>query len=755
VRASVTKNELTALPGKQFWLELEVANTSEVIDSVLVSLRGLPGARLVERPSGLALFPGTSGKQALQVELPQNFPAGRHEATVDVRSAVCPDETASCGIVVQVPPLTDAGLTLTPLVRRGYRNGRFVALCRNTGNTEIEVGFQASDPERSLRFSCEPARMVVQPGSSASATLRLRAPRQILGSERARAVQLSARVKPVGVLGGDGLDIAAQATYVQRPRVPRGVVTAGILATIVALWAVIFLFGVRAVLAEQPLAKSAPLSFFAPQSGRGAGQAGQAANLAGFAPKSFPPLGAAGLIEGKVTSPGEPGGVGGVTVQAVAVGPGGGPSSSASTGSDGSFEIAGLFPGRYKLLFSAPGFSTRWYGGAASERAAKEVEVGAGTTAKNIGAVMYGMPASLTGEVITGEVPSPRVAVSLRPVQAGPFEAKQASTPGGRREAVTTAGPSGTYRFAHVGSPGEYWLDFAAKGFAPLREEVAVGAGENVVANAVQMQAEPGGFEGYVMDGGRPLGGVRVVATANGATFVASTPTVGRVGHFALLGLPTPASYLLSFTSPGLTSNSTVLALGPGEVMAHLHISMIGGSGTISGRATGPDGHPLGGVTVTVGGFPTQMKAVTLTAGRVGSYELAGLPTPGTFTLTFSLNGYVSETIPVTLGPRGSAHGVDVRLPSALGAISGRVKSARSRSGLAGVEVRFTNGSQVTETYTGSGGYYLLAQLAPGTYTVTFSRAGYGAQVVLVHLGPGQDITVDVRVQPLTTRETR
>jgi hypothetical protein len=755
VRASVAKNELAARPGEHFSLELEVANTSEVIDAVLVSLRGLPGARLIKRPSELALFPGTSGKQALRVELPPNFPAGRHDAAVDVRSAVNPDDAACCGLVLQVPPVTDARVSLTPLVRRGHRNGRFAVLCHNTGNTDIDVSLQAADPERSLRFRCEPAGLVVEPGSSAQATLSLRAPRQIFGSERARPVQLSAKVRPLGVPDGRTLDISAQATYVQRPTVPRGVVTACILAAIVALWSGIFLLGVRSVLAEQPLTKSAPLSFFALQSPRNAQPGAQAARLAGFAPKSFAPLGVAGSVEGKVTSPGQAGGIGGVTVQAIATEPGGGPSSSASTGPDGSFEIAGLFPGEYKIFFSAPGFRPTWYGGAGTERAAKEVEVGAGTTIDNIGAAMSGMPGSLTGEVVTGEVPPPRVRVVLRPVHTGTAGPKRASTTGSLGEKATTAGPSGTYSFAHLRSPAAYWLDFEASGFTPLSEQVFIGAGQRVVANVVQLQAKPGGFEGYVEDGGRPLGGVKVIATGNGHTFVASTPTVGHVGEFSLLGLPTPATYVLSFSAPGLSSYSSIFDLGPGEMLSRLHILMVGGAGAISGRVTSPNGRPLGGVTVTVGGLPTQVEALTLTAGLVGSYDLTGLPTPGTFALTFSLTGYISDTIAVTLGPRASAHGVDVSLRPALGAIVGAVDDAKSHSGLAGVRVTFTDGSHVMQTYTGSAGHYLLAQLAPGAYTGTFYTAGYQAQTVLVHLGAGQDVTVDVPLQRLVPRVTK
>lgn len=751
MRASLAQTELAASPGQPFVVGVEVANTKEVIDAVAVEVSGVPGARVKTTPSELALFPSTSGSQSVAVELPKCFPAGRHQVALEVRSLVDPRDRVVRELAIEVATVADASLLVHPLRRRGHRKARFTVICRNEGNVDVEIALHATDPERALRLTCQPSRLVVEAGGGGEAALHVRAPRQIFGSERARTINLSGRVAAPGTAGPQAPTLEAHATYVQHPRVPAGVATAAILAAIVALWAAIFSLGLRAVLAEQPLAKSAPLSFFAPVSpGKAAHNAG-AATPAGFAPKDFAPLGAAGSIRGRVTSPGQPGGVGRVVVKAVELGPGGGPPTSAATQSDGTYLIAGLFPGKYKISFSAPGFQTVWYGGASTGRGTRAVEVGAGSTINRVNAAIRGLPASIVGHVMTGEPHSPPVRVTLVESPAGP-----ARQPGsgqvdnqGQAQATSTAQAStGTFRFSHLASPAAYTLTFRAHGFLPARERVYVGGGQALAANTVQLQAKPGQIAGQVTGGGRRLGGVEVTASANGETFAAATPTAGAVGRFSLPDLPTPAAYLLRFSKPGYGTETMAVDLGPGQVVGKLRVAMVGGAGTVSGRVVGPKGHPLGGVTVSIGGLATPIVSETLTEGRVGTYTVQGLPTPGTYALTFSRPGYQSETLGVTLRSEAQARGVDVTLPAVIGAISGRVTNAKTGAGLAGAVVVFTDGSQTNQAATTSFGRYTLAQLAPGAYSVTFFYPGYASETALVRLRPGQHVTEDIALEP-------
>jgi Carboxypeptidase regulatory-like domain len=177
---------------------------------------------------------------------------------------------------------------------------------------------------------------------------------------------------------------------------------------------------------------------------------------------------------------------------------------------------------------------------------------------------------------------------------------------------------------------------------------------------------------------------------------------------------------------------------------------MVGGTGTISGTVTGTGGKSLGDVAVTVGGMAKAASTETLTAGDVGAYTISGLPTPGTYAVTFSLPGYTSQTLGVTLSSDGLATNVNVALLSAMSEIVGTVKNAGTGAALPGVAVSVSNGALQQQTVTASspGGGYTLAQLSQGTYSVTYSLSGYSSQTALIKLKAGQTATEDIGLVP-------
>ena len=111
MRALLASNEITASPGQPFSLGLEVSNTEEVIDSVSVSVSGLPGASVKTVPGELPLFPGASGTTVVTVELPAGFPAGRYDAKVEARHAFRPAR----------PPLALSSSTSNRSAERHFR----------------------------------------------------------------------------------------------------------------------------------------------------------------------------------------------------------------------------------------------------------------------------------------------------------------------------------------------------------------------------------------------------------------------------------------------------------------------------------------------------------------------------------------------------------------------------------------------------------------------------------------------------------
>jgi hypothetical protein len=128
------------------------------------------------------------------------------------------------------------------------------------------------------------------------------------------------------------------------------------------------------------------------------------------------------------------------------------------------------------------------------------------------------------------------------------------------------------------------------------------------------------------------------------------------------------------------------------------------------------------------------------------------LATPGTYTITFSLTGYQSQTVSVTLVSSGSATGVAVSLPPEVGSVTGTVTSSQGKP-LSGVAVTITDGTAVKNTITTSSpaGGYSLGGLQPGSYSVTFALSGYSDTTVLVDLRAGQTANASATMTPVAS----
>jgi hypothetical protein len=171
----------------------------------------------------------------------------------------------------------------------------------------------------------------------------------------------------------------------------------------------------------------------------------------------------------------------------------------------------------------------------------------------------------------------------------------------------------------------------------------------------------------------------------------------------------------------------------------------------VSGMLTDSAGNGLGGATVTVGGAPTTMTSTTLTTGAVGYFSFTALPAPGSYTLTFSLPGHASTTVPIQLNAEGAPPRVRAVLATALGRITG-VVTGPDGNPLPGADVVATDGLHSWKSQaTSAGGSlpeggFLLTDLAPGTYTVTASMAGFSQQTALLKVTSGTTVSQNLQL---------
>lgn len=743
MRVSSTVERLDLPPGGSAVVPLEIVNTSDVIDSLSVQALGAPDVRVRSDPDNLALFPEASGAVTLTVTLPSDYPAGTYPVTFVVAGQASGGREAYHDVDLVVPPHPHLTLAATPSLVRTRGRAEFRVQVSNDGNVPLDLALRAVDADRAVRTVITPSTLSVPPGGVGTATVLVKGPRQLVGSDRDRPVTVLAQVS--------GAEAAVELVLRQRSILSQGLLTALVLLAIVAVWAIAFLLGTSRVLGTDPYTKVAPASFFAASpstTGNGADGAPAAGSVAGGAPagalpKTGPmPAGVGASLSGTVVSAVDGEGVGRVTVVALRRSPDGLVTvSSAATQSDGTYLVVGLFPGEYLLRIEADGYDTVWYPGAPDEAGAQPVSAAARETTGGLDLALTGLPATLSGAVGTGEaVGAVPVEVTARPAWDGADPAQ---------EWVTTTDGAGAYTFAGLPSPASYELSFVAAGYRPATLTERVLGGQQRFALDVRLGAGTGSVTGTVTDGSAPLGGVTVTTTIDGKPVVVGTPTVGQVGTYVLPTLPTPATYVLTVAKDGFGSSTVVVDLGPGEQRTGVDVALRGGVGTVTGTVVDDAGQGVGGVTVTAGGTGATVTTTTLTSGAVGTFTLSGLRGPGSVTLAFTRDGYAPVSTAVTLPASGAPAPVRVVLTSDQGTITGRVTD--DGAGVVGVLVTATDGATPrTTTSTGSGsrgpGTYVLPDLPTGTYTVTATVGGRVVATAVVAVTGGAPVVQDLPV---------
>ena len=805
MRVATDRHVVTADPGTTAHLTVDVVNTGQLIDGVTAQLVGLDVATVRSEPMVLPLFPDATGQITLAVDIPSSLPAGLHPVAVEVVSHVSGETREYVDIELSISAAPGLRLSRNPAVKRTHRKAQFVLSVENTGNVALDVQLKATTPEK-VTTAFSPATLRVEPGGVTPVMLTVRGPRMITGSEVDRPVTVNLTGRRVNTIPAmdetesePELTDEALVTVKQRPMISRGLLTALILASIVALWAAVFLLGLTQVFKGDPMTKTAPASYFPVAVAEGLEPGSAEATAA----NAKPPAGATaktgimapgvgGEIDGIVTAKSNSGPVGRILVQAYRQGRHGPVLvSSAATQSDGSYVLAGLFPTTYWLKFSADGFDTIWSpsqvpplgktgkagktanaafttsSGSLSLSAATKPGIAVQAQAKVAGAnvVINGKLASISGAIDPGDSLTPvTTTVTARMLDGG----VKAGAP-----ITATTDSFGHYDLKGLKSPGTYELSFTTPGYQVTTQTETVNGGEQRLEPTVLLSAQDGTLSGTVTNGaGKPIGGVTVSTTVAGQAISVVTPTVGDVGVYTFDNLPTPGTYVVTFTSKDGSTATRIVDIPAGS-SGIANATLVSGTGSVTGilcmpkpGAAAGGGCPAdtvgaGGATVTVGGTSGGQApaTMTLTSGTPGSFAISGLAAPGSYTLTFSLDGYEPEIVPVTLTGTSAPAPITAQLHTAAVRVCGSVTKSGSSAVFVGAKALLTDGPRTWST-TVSGpsdqaagtsgvcsgiatsGGYLFPGVPAGTYSLTITAAGYTQQTAQVVV-TSTDVKVD------------
>lgn len=719
-------------PGTHGQVPLTFHNTSTVIDQISVSVIGLGAEAISTEPAVLSLFPDAGGEMTTTIELPPAHPAGTYLVTLVGTGVVPGGPVARHHIELVVPEEPAISLAAAPTIVRSHRQGEFTVSVRNDGNVPLEAALRVQDDGGTLSYELLPSTVTIPVGGTASSTVVVRAPRRWLGTDFDRPF--------ITVATAPGADGQIPLVFRQRPLIGRGMLTVLVLLAILLLWALAFLLGVRQVLGVDPFTKQAPASFFAGQSKDGT-DSGTAPD--GAMPKSGAVPGAVGAsITGTVIGELDQQGVGRVRVQVLRHGRDGLVTvASTASQADGTYTVSGLLPAKYLVRVNQEGYDPRWYPAASRSSGATSITTKAQASTKGIDLEVTGDPATLSGTVKIANV-ADASGVTITATPTWPDAEEGAGL-------TTTAAADGSYTFTDLPAPGSYELSFETDGLQPTVITERVLGGQKRFALDVVLRAHPGSITGRVTDGKAGVGGATVTTTVDGKAVEVGTPTVGQIGSFVLPNLPTPGTYVLTVSKPGFASRTSVVALTAGEQRTGLVVPLVGGAGQLTGTIKSSSGAGLGGVAVRIDGGGAAASTTSLTGSSAGTYIISGLAAPGQYTATFTMEGYRTVSIPVTLTAEKPSATENVTMTSDRATLKGRVLTAGG-TGVNGVTVLVTNGLAIRETISAAGasgaGSWSMTGLPAGDYTITAVRAGVVRATTVVEVKAGQILSRDLQM---------
>ena len=707
---SAERTRLTLRPGRPARLTVEVHNSTDAADMVSMGIE-VPGTAWV-----VAAQPVTRVSRAESVFIPvevhvaPDVVAGEHEAVLRVTSSRSSEADGLLRVSLTVEPDPGLSITIDPSVVRGTHRVEAEAKVTNTGNTPLRITLETVDPAGAVTCSASPSSIALEPGASASTKVTVSVRRRALGGSIRRLVGIRA----------EGISETAQVSTEEFLTFHhRGVATARVLALAV-LGVVMAVLGGLFSIATLADADDAPSK--TPASGFSLGGAASAPT---------------GAVIGTIDAQSDSSPVARARVTAIGIDRDGRAVEFASTATDerGAYRFPSLPAGTHRLKVEAVGF--------AEQIDDLEVIVVPGEDTEVDPIELRG----LDGEVLGAVTLSDR-----SPGAAGPDEVTITSESVDDRLAdpvTVTPDERGLFTVSGLSAPGRHRLTLAAPGHVSRTIDVDLAAGQSLAVPRVSLPGEPGSIAGRVVDSsGRPVDGVAVRILGSGVELEAETDSDGR---YALAEVPAPDTFVVEFFLTGYERQTTAVRLDAGERRDAVNGTLLGTTAILSGRVLDAEGAGVPSATVTVRGegwsTVTSSSSSTTAAGQIGTYRLAGVPVPGSYTVTVEADGYSTRSIEVVFVVAAPQTGMDVVLSVDTGAVSGTV----SVDGLAtgGLDVSLDDGrtSRRVVSATSPAGRYSFTGVGPGSYTLTVEGRGVATRILAIRVTAGGSVTVDVSTE--------
>jgi len=215
VSVALEPAEVRVAPGGAANLTVRILNRQQQVDHFIVMVDGLPGSWVTRPDSPLRLLPGESGATTLRLSPPRapTSTAGDHSFAVRVIPRANPNISARADGVLQIEPLSDVALSLSPSTFTLGGQGRLRVA--NQGNVRETVVLAGSDAGELLHIMPRQTQIALPPGQEQVVDLpvQLAGKRPWIGSPQTVPFVVSAT-------SAQGAVTSTQGSFTIQPRLP-------------------------------------------------------------------------------------------------------------------------------------------------------------------------------------------------------------------------------------------------------------------------------------------------------------------------------------------------------------------------------------------------------------------------------------------------------------------------------------------------------------------------------------------------------
>ncbi len=260
--ASLDASHVTAVPGEETSLPLQVRNSGTTVEEYRFEVAGACAAWTTVEPATLSLYPGSTETVSVTFRPPRDPSVSAGETPFGIRVVPTSDhaEPVVPEGLVAVAPFTEVTAELVPRGSHGVLRGSHKIAVDNRGNAPLTVALSARSGTERAGITFTRPELTVEPGRAAFAELRVKPAKRLWrGTPVVHTFQ--AVVAPPAPEGEEPpAPVVLDGSYQQEAILPRWLPRALVLALVLALILTGFWYGML-----RPAVKSAAREAITPE----------------------------------------------------------------------------------------------------------------------------------------------------------------------------------------------------------------------------------------------------------------------------------------------------------------------------------------------------------------------------------------------------------------------------------------------------------------------------------------------------------